>query len=261
MRTLISLIFLALILTSCGGKLIQETDNAVQQNNKRSLPSSIQTPYSILETNVGYAIIAADGQMLINDLLYAGTMQQGIQVLHKSGELFYYDEAGLGHAEMKNFLGLCGTVPHYELKIEENEAAFIVLEIETFYTESDQQAYKPINTIWKASVDSISFLNKQQTFNFTSNFGIFVSFSPDPRTIVSYKDGKLRFSENQNWYDDFWMENEVLYFREGEAIGIYGLTEALFKSIDPFENNLARVTLLNGQKAFIDQEGRLYRIE
>lgn len=264
MRTRISLICitcLSLFIFSCGGRALQETEGTVQQESKSTFPSSIQVPYTISKSENGFAITAADGKVLINDLLYAAKLDQGIQVLSEDGEMYYYNHEGLGQGEMQHFFGFCGTVPHYSLKIEENDDAFIVQEIETFYTELEEQAYKPINTIWKASVDSISFLNKQQTFNFTSNFGILSSISPDPRTIVSYKDGKLRFSESQYWYDDFWMENEVLYFREGEAIGIYGLTEALFKNIDPFENNLARVTLLNGQKAFIDQEGRLYRIE
>lgn len=258
MRTLIGLILLGLILSSCGGKVLQETENAVLKDNKSTFPSSIQVPNSILNTTDGYAVIAADGNVLVKDLLYASKLDVGLQLLNKEGEMYYYDHEGKGQSEMQSFFGLCGTVPHYSLKIEENEDAFIVQEIETFYTELEEQAYKPINTIWKASADSISFLNKQQTFNFTSNFGIFSTFSPDPRTIVSYKNGKVRFSESQNWCDDFWMDREVLYFREGEAIGIHGLTEALFKSIAAFENNLARVELMNGKKGCIDKEGTLY---
>lgn len=261
MKIIIKLFCLGLMFSSCGEKVLTETHQAIGQEVKNTFPSSIEVPYSIVKSNDAYALIAANGNVLVNDLIYAAQLDQGVQLMNEAGEMYYYDHEGKGQSEMHSFFGLCGTVPHYSLKIEENDAAFIVQEIETFYTELEQQAYKPINTIWKASADSISFLNKEQEFSFTSNFGVFVSFSPDPRTIVTYKEGKIRFSEHQAWHDDFWMDREVLYYREGKATGIHGLTEAIFKSIDHFENNLARVTLLNGKKACIDKEGKLYLLK
>ncbi len=221
-------------------------------------PDSITSPYHVLKLSEGFAVIDPDGKILINKLLFAKKLNTAMQLLSTEGEILYYDFEGRRLEDHREFFGVCGTVPHYTLSIVENDDAYVVQEIETFYTPIDEQKNEPINTIWKASVDSICFLNKRKEFQFTSNFGIFSELSPNPRTIVYYKDGKLKFSESAQRYDDFWLDAEVLYVRNGEAIGIHPILEPQFSRIEKFEGALAKVVLLNGKEAFIDIEGNIY---
>lgn len=237
---------------------VSTSSQVEQEVQTRAFPDSIATPFHVLKLSEGFAVVDPAGGILIKDLLFAKKLNAALQLLSEEGEIVYYDFEGKRLEEHRGFLGVCGTVPHYTLSILENEAAYVVQEIETFYTPIEEQKNEPINTIWKASADSICFLNKRREFQFTSNFGIFSDLSPNPRTIVYYKDGKLKFSESAQCYDDFWLDAEVLYVRNGKAIGIHPILEPQFSRIEKFEGALAKVVLMNGKEAFIDTEGNIY---
>jgi hypothetical protein len=245
---------------SSGTQEASASSQVTRDVQTRAFPDSIPSPFQVLKLSEGFAVIDPAGDVLLTDLLFAEKLNSALQVLSKEGEMMYYDFEGNRLQEHRDFFGVCGTVPHYTLSILENDAAYVVQEIETFYTPIEEQKNEPINTIWKASADSICFLNKRKEFQFTSNFGIFSDLSPNPRTVVYYKDGKLKFSESAQRYDDFWLDAEVLYVRNGEAVGIHPILEPQFSRIERFEGALAKVVFLNGKEGYIDTKGNIYSL-
>lgn len=193
-------------------------------------------------------------------LKYVKRFHSGVQLLDRDNEIFYMNL----DFELVDSLVLmpwwCGTVPQYQLTIEETDSSFQVLSDEIFY---DKQNIPPavVSEIGKDAADSICFINMQKEFFYRSTYNEGRLYSTEPDEVIVMKDGRYALLKDlDNWYDlitpERWRAYLVCY--ENGYKGILGLTQAVYKEVYPFEWNLARVELPNGEFRYVDTDGNVY---
>ncbi len=216
--------------------------------------------YKVYTSKDRYIIQNSAGKTLYSDLKYFGGAFQNWQVLDAQNNLFYLD------AEMKRsdtndvFIGLCGTVPHYELIVEEEEHDFVVKKDETFYDNGNQIPAEELFRISKSHVDQLYFINGDSEFNFDGNFGIGTSMRSNPDLVVYKKNGKYGIWQDETGilYDFVHFEDYNLKLVKDGKVGYYGFTEIKYHDIQPFIYNLARINTTDGKTGYVDLNGKEY---
>lgn len=89
--------------------------------------------FKVYKNERSFSVKSNSGKILHKNLKYFGNALRYWQVLDENNEMFYLNDQMKESKIEDNFLGLCGTVPHYTLKIKSNKNEFIVMEDETFY--------------------------------------------------------------------------------------------------------------------------------
>ena len=184
-----------------------------------------------------------------------------LQVLDKNNETFFFDIKLEKTESVDLFFGFCGTVPHYELRVIEEEDNLIVMENETFYDNGNQEPAISIATISKNIADRIHFINGKNAFNFTSNYGLDAVIRTDPRQIVFIKNNKYGiFGVNETAiYDQITFSGGLLKIELNGLYGYYSINEEpKYKELGGFNYYLARFELPNGRKGYIDSNGNEY---
>ena len=252
MKKIISTLFLAVIITPLS--LFSQGEDALYLRF---------FDYQIIKhiNDQSFSLKNNEGKVLLTDLKFVGDVMQYLQVIDKNNQTFYLNEQLNQLDSVDSFLGMCGTVPHYEMTIIEKGKKFIVMEDETFYDHENKEPAKEINKVSKSEVDSIFFINRQKAFNFTANYGV-GSYTPThPRALLFAKNGKYGFvdSEDKILYDDIQLKGELLELKLNGLIGYYGVTqEAKYKSISAFSHYLASFILPNGKTGWVDVNGNEY---
>ena len=180
------------------------------------------------------------------------------QVLTAEGEVYFLNHEG--EKVDQPFIGVCGTVPHYELTIESLASEFVLYSDETFYDSGNEITPEVMIRISKEKADSVKWLNKQTRFIYTSNstIGVFNGVAPD--TYFIYKDGKVKISSDQSgtWYDNAVADRFQIVVEKDGKKGVFGISDLLFSDIQPFNYYLARYTDLEGNQGYLITDGQVF---
>lgn len=213
------------------------------------------------ESEKSYYIANEEGEKVVEDLRFVKMIWPNLQVLDSKNNLFFFNEnMERQNTVDKGRIGVCGTVPHYTLVIKNGWSAYTITEDETFYDQGNKEPAEVIATISKSEADDVFFINKQKKFNYTSNYGIGSTGLASPKTIIYVKDEayKIYGDENNVAYDDLEIEDGKIRIIKDGLVGLYGTTKAKYTRLEDFNNFLARFELPNGQKGFVDVEGKEY---
>ncbi|WP_027418801.1 hypothetical protein [Crocinitomix catalasitica] len=193
-------------------------------------------------------------------LKYVQRIANYYQVLSAKNKIFYINDKGHQVYEVEDYFFVCGTVPHYELEILQQDGFHIVMTDETFYDGGNRIPAEEVHRVSTDEADSLMFMNGMQKMNYTSNYNVGGQSSIQPNTIVMMKDGKYSFlSEPSMQYDEF------IFTYYGHIVtvndnlqGFATIIEPKFKKVSNFVYSLAAVEYPNGKKGYIDLKGNEY---
>jgi len=246
---IIQTVFCALLLLWADNSLAMKEDSVIFESD------------NVLVTfNPGSKEYKVEANETYEHLKFARPIYRSIQVLDKKNNVFFIDEQGNKQAEFSDYIGVCGTVPHYHLTTKETDSEIEVYENETFYDYEDKIPAEIVATVNASDVDSVVFINGQSEFFFTSNFTVGIS-KIDPRTILLAKGGKYATLNNpNNYYDDIDFSEYYKYLltKRDKLWGILGVIEPKYKHIDRFNYYLAKAKKENGKVIYIDMDGNEY---
>jgi len=197
----------------------------------------------------------------LQNLKFVKRIGEDFQVLDEYKKIYYLNENWKISDEMSNSYGLCGTVPHYTMTVEENKDSLFVYENETFYDFSDEIPAQKIFKISKKEADSIVFINGYNKFNFTENFNAFGYALSNPRAFFLVKDGKYFQAHNpQEVFDslDFSSYGSYIKTIKDGKCGILEVIAPKYKEISNFNGYLAQAILADGRVVYIDKVGKEY---
>jgi len=216
----------------------------------------------IKKTGKTFCIQDQKGKRKISNLKFVKRIAQYYQVLDKNNKIFYINDAFERKDSVEDFHRICGTVPHYKLRIKENDTFFLIYADETFYDYGNLVKEEIVSKIAKTAADQVLFINGLDSFDYTSNF-TYLNPVIDPNTLILVKNGKYYFSGQPKVAYDSICFNASYYpslktVKNG-CYGYYNICQANYKCIGPFKYHLARVQLKNGKYGYIDDEGKLYQ--
>jgi hypothetical protein len=215
----------------------------------------------VKKTGKTFCIQDEKGKRKISNLKFVKRIAQYYQVLDKNNKIFYINDAFERKDSVEDFHRICGTVPHYKLRIKENDSFFLIYSDETFYDYGNLVKEEIATKISKTLADKVLFINGIDSFDYTSNF-TYLNPIIDPNTLVFVKNGKYYFSAKPKaGYDSICFN--ASYYPSLKTVkngfyGYYNICPANYKWIGPFKYHLARVQLKNGKYGYIDDEGKLY---
>ena len=184
------------------------------------------------------------------------------QVLDENNSIFYFNDQFDIKNEVNDFMGLCGTVPHYNLKIKETKSHFVITSDETFYDSNNEVSAEAIHQFSKSEIEDVSFVNGQKEFMYTSNFGLFQPNSIDPNWLILKMDGKYAIHSNlqrkYDWIATYGETGNHLKTKKENLYGYYNIIEPQFISLENFTYYLAKGIDQNGNDVYIDMEGSRY---
>lgn len=212
-----------------------------------------------LNQNNSYSVKNNSGKILHKNLKYFGNAIRYWQVLDENNEMFYLNDKMKESKIEDNFLGLCGTVPHYTLKIKSNKNEFIVMEDETFYDYGNEIPAEEKFRISKKDADEVYFINGEKAFDYSGNYG-FAGVVAQPDWVIYKKNGKYGIcqDETKTMYDEIYFENSNLKLKKDGHFGFYGFTKIKYQDIQPFIFNLARIKTTDGKTGYVDVHGKEY---
>ena len=215
----------------------------------------------IKKTGKTFCIQDEKGKRKISNLKFVKRIAQYYQVLDKNNKIFYINDAFERKDSVDDFRGVCGTVPHYKLRIKENDSFFLIYSDENFYDYGNLIAAEIIAKISKDSADKVLFINGLDSFFYTSNF-TYLNPIIDPTTLIMLKNNQYSFySKPKEIYDSIAFNEH--YFPSLKTVkngfyGYYNICPPNYKWVGKFKYHLARVQLKNGKYGYIDDEGKLY---
>lgn len=196
----------------------------------------------------------------LSDIKFAKRIYNYIQVLDADNNMFFLNDNWEKKETVRDYIGVCGTVPHYTLSNKKEDKELSVYKNETFYDYGDVVPAQKIDAIPHSLADSILFINGKEEFSYTSNFVYSIGII-NPETLILKKDGKYFVNGNQQeGYDaiDFSNYYHSLKTKRGEFYGILGLVEPKYKDIAAFDYYLAKASTEKGLEVYIDIEGNEY---
>ncbi|AZB01841.1 hypothetical protein EG359_20585 [Chryseobacterium joostei] len=183
------------------------------------------------------------------------------QVLDENNLKFYIDNKGRKQKKTKINLGLCGTVPHYTCEIKIDNDKFIITKDETFYDYGNKEPFEVIDSIKKEGIDKIYFTNKLQKINYNENDFVFNFTKTFPYAVIIEKGTKkgILYNGQLSFYDEIIeTKNWITKVKIDNKVGFYNLTEIKYSDLSDFIFGLARFTLEDGKKGYVDINGKEY---
>lgn len=201
-----------------------------------------------------------EGRPLFTGLKFAKPVGDGLQVIDAHNRLFFLNDRLEQTDSLHHFIGVCGTVPHYELSVRETKDDFIIMEDETFYDYGNKIPAEAVAKISKSRADRVFFINRETRYLFTSNYGYVRYAAPSPRTVFYEKNGKYAaLGDTDNaLYDELWLDNGLVKVKKDGLQGYYGITGVRYQNLEAFGYYLARFELPDGTRGYVDAEGREY---
>jgi len=251
--SLMKAILLSLSLLLITGQLVGQTKDSIIFNS-----DNIKITKNFDDHKFSIQNLSTDEQ--IENLKFVKQIAYHFQVLDENNNIYYLNANGEKLAEVEDFYGVCGTVPHYELTVKENKRNFEVFEDETFYDAGNKIPAKKVYEFDKKNVDSVLFINGSDGMIFTSNFSVGIG-STDPTMVLLVKDGQyFTMDTPTDTYDsiDFSNYHHSLKTMKDDLYGLLGIIEPKYKNIEVFEYYLAKATTTDGSTVFIDLEGNEY---
>lgn len=193
-----------------------------------------------------------------NDIKFQANVFGQQQVLTAKNEIIYHDY--LGEVVDLPFLGFCGTVPHYELTIEDLENEFVLYKDETFFDIGNEITPEVLARLPKEKVDSVSWLNGQHHFLYNTNSTIGVFGGVEPDSYFIYKDGMVKVSSDltNTWYDGATAIKFCVFTEKEGKLGVLNVIDPQFLSLGAFTYHLARYKDLQGKEGYLSAEGELF---
>ncbi len=211
-------------------------------------------------TDQTYSLTIKKVNKKLDQLKYANMIYQSAQIVDKDNKLYYVDSEGVISSEVDDFLGLCGTVPHYDMTIKKTGGFYEVWRDETFYDANNQEPAELIYKISTKDADNVFLVNGKKKFNYSANFSY--NFTPtNPNTIIIKKEGKYySASQPDEKYDsiDFSDYQNLLKSKKGDLYGIVGIVSPKYLEIGSYNYNLAKVKKTDNTIAYIDLDGVEY---
>jgi hypothetical protein len=245
-NTSIIILFLVL-LNNC---FAQSADSIVYKSETILLTKNLKTGSYKLIANETY-----------DELAFVKRIYSYFQIIDRNNQVFYIGEDGEKKDDVKDYIGVCGTVPHFTLSLKNTGTCFEIYEDETFYDYNNENSAEKKQVIKIQEADSVLFINGKTQLNFTSNFDVGIS-TTNPRMLILVKDGKyflndaseLKFDliDFTNYYHSLKTTNNNLY-------GVLGIVEPKYKRIESFTYYLAEAETENGEIIYIDVEGNEYK--
>lgn len=185
-------------------------------------------------------------------------ISESYQVLDKDNKIFYINNAWDIKEKVTEYIGFCGTVPQWTLKIVDKGIYFEVLADETFYDQNNTPA-EAIMRISKEEADEIMFINGKTKFFYTENHGLGFG-APPPRMLIFKKNGKYFTKDDPTLQLDAidFSKGPFPYTQKGNLYGLLSIVKPKYKSIGAFDYFLAKVEKEDGTVAYIDTHGNEY---
>ncbi|MCB9261770.1 MAG: hypothetical protein H6607_05285 [Flavobacteriales bacterium] len=194
------------------------------------------------------------------NLKFARLYSRCFQVLDENNRIFYVSVLNGAKSKDPDFIGICGTVPHYTLSIKHSGSCFTVFEDETYHDYQNKIPPEKKRQICDKDVDSVLFINGRTEFKFDSNFEIGIK-NVDPQTLILVKDGVYYFEDSINiGYDSINFNDyspTLKTFKNG-LCGLHGIIEPKYIRIGVFKTYLAEAETIDGRTIYIDIEGNEY---
>ena len=214
----------------------------------------------IIEKNTNTGLLTLTANKTYENLKFAKLVYQYIQVLDADNHLFYVGKDGEEYKKVDDFIGVCGTVPHYTLTVQKTATHLIVYEDEIGYDSGNQIPPTKVDSVSLLEADSIVFINGKSGFKFDDNFDVGIVLT-DPRDIILMKDGKYFTRDSPELkYDNIIFSNyyHSLITQVGNLYGVLGVVEPKYQQIAKFEYYLAKAITQSGKEVYIDIEGNEY---
>lgn len=252
MKTLILSILLCALSSNLFG---QSADSIISQSESIVL---------LKNTDSGrFTLIHKKRNQKLENLKFAKRIFRYFQVLDATNNMFYIGDDWEKKETVEDFIGVCGTVPHFSLTVQTRGAYFEILEDETFYDRNNVPAEVKFK-VNKHEADSVVFINGKNSFSFDSNFGIGFP-TINPRTLILIKNGKYFTRDHPHLkYDSigfmssYYDHKPSLSTMKNNLYGLLGIVEPKYKRIEAFRHYLAEAETVDGTLVFIDAEGNEY---
>lgn len=207
------------------------------------------------------AVSDENGKLLLQDIEYISRINNGFQVLNKNTEIEYYD-AELN--KLKNAPDtktkcneVCGNVTTYGLKIEETEK-YYTLKKAVGFTNYDFHNYDAIDSVNKAKVKDIYFLNKKRKLKYDDNF-------PEKEDVIIDFGTYFGILSNQygiEYFDSIDLNKTPIKVMRNNLYGYYNITPTIYLELEPFKFNLAKFKKIGpsgeNRNGYVDREGNTY---
>lgn len=235
-------------LSACSQKL----DSLFYESSKMKIVTNI-------ESDVFEIVNMGSGEKIKN-LKFVKQIARTFQILDKDNNIYYINDDFEKMDSVNDFYGLCGTVPHYSMTIEEVDNKYVVMSDETFYDMGNEIPAEAQLSIEKSKAEKVVFINGENEFMYTSNFGIGVC-STDPNWLFLVKNEQFTSHHNPSLVYDFIDFNNyyhTLVTKKDGLYGVFGIVEPKYAEIQTFDYFLAKAILPNGREVVIDLEAREY---
>ena len=202
-----------------------------------------------------YFVENNSGKVLLKGLNYFGRIDGGFQALNKKNEIVFYNLKlkELNQAPEPQFIGFCGNVSNWKVKIEEKEDYYIVRKLEG-HSGNYGDVWQKTDSIPKSDTKDIYFLDKTKNIEFNENF-----YFPET-IIIAYMDSSYGIRKNQKTFlfDAVDFSNTPIKVKCNGLFGYFETTEIKYKKLDTFTYNLAPFELDDGKKGYVDNFGNEY---
>jgi len=199
-----------------------------------------------------YTVKDDNHKVLLKKMKHFSRINGGFQALNDALEIEFYDLKlkKLNQSPKPEFLGFCGNVSGWKVKIEERKDYYLVQKLEG-HSGNYGSTWQNIDSIPKLNSKDIYFLDKTKSIEFDANVYY-------PETIIIAFENSMGIRKNKKTFIFDTVDISSLKVGCNGLFGYFEKTEIKYKKLKPFEYNLASFELLNGRKGYIDRQGNEY---
>ncbi|GHC59276.1 hypothetical protein [Ulvibacter litoralis] len=200
--------------------------------------------------------ILNNGKVMFDELKYVGHAESSLQVLNNENEIFYLNDKleTVSYPE-KRQLFYCGTVDHYSVEIMDKKDYYLIKKTIDPIDSRETILTEIIDSISKKNINDICFLNGKKSIEYDDNFYF-------PETLIIESKNKkfgIKTSNKTEFYEEIDYDNPFkLKIKKNGLWGYLNITKIKYKTLNNFVFNLASFELENGQKGYIDTNGKEY---
>lgn len=192
---------------------------------------------------------------------YYGKVGQDPQIIDHENQVFYLDDHLKKVVQQPAFrYGFCGTVPHYEVTISKGDDYFFVKREETFMSRNGEDI-ETIDSIPLKKVDDLFLGNMSTSLRYNSNYFYEQNIAFRPHRLIYKKGNKYGVWDDstRTLADSIQLIENMFLFTSNGLMGYIDIhTSGKYKELGAFVGHLARFTLPDGKKGYIDISGNEY---
>jgi len=229
---------------------LKQKDTKIQKDSIVSIGQLYTNVFVFKNTkNKTYFVRNKLNKTLLKNLNYFGRIDGGFQALTNENEIVFYNLKlkKLNQAPEPEFLGVCGNVSSWKVKIEEKGDNYIVKKLEG-HSGSYGGKWQSIDSIPKLDSKDIYFLNKTKSIEYDGNFYY-------PETIIIAYGNNFVIRKNKKTFVFDTVDIPSLKVKCNGLFGYFERTEIKYTKLDSFQYNLAQFELPDGRKGYINLLG------